>query len=78
MGQQNVDLKDLLIRTNLEPQFYSSCRKVTQNVFTGGDKNARGRNVLAPHDVYSLLSLHVIKFDLGHLMKPGSWERGIH
>ena len=34
--------------------------------------------MLTPNDVYSPPSLHVIKFDPGHLMKCGSWERGIH
>lgn len=77
MEQQNADLQDqkvrsYLFRTNSESQFYSSCRKVTWNIFTGGDKIAWVRKVLTPNDVYSPPSLHVIKFDPGHLMKCGS------
>lgn len=83
MEQEDANLQDQKVRpyffrTNSESQFYSSCRKVTWNIFTGGDKIAWVRKVLTPNDVYSPPSLHVIKFDPGHLMKCGSWERGIH
>lgn len=38
--------EEILFRTSLELQFYSSCKKVTQNIFPGGDKISQVRNIL--------------------------------
>lgn len=57
--------------------FYSSCMKMTQDIFTGGNNIVWvGSELLG--NVYSLASLHIIKSDRGCLMKCGSWERGVY